>query len=137
MPSEIAVPFRLDGNGRVVTVTDPDAQVRHHVVALINTIPAERAMVPGYGVDTAALVFMDDPEEIGTQAALRIREGMRNYEPGVDLVSAAPEVISDDGGVTSVAVEYRRLDAPDSASVANANRAVIGANGVVREIVRG
>lgn len=137
MPSEIAVPFRLDGNGRVVTVTDPDAQVRLHVVALINTLPPERAMVPGYGVDTSGLVFMDDPEEVGVQVALRVREGMRKHEPGVDLVSSNPEVFSDDGGLTSVAVEYRRLDAPDSASVANANRALIGANGVVREIVRG
>lgn len=47
MSSEINVPFRVDGNGRVVTASNPDAQIRLHVLALLNTIPEERAMVPG------------------------------------------------------------------------------------------
>jgi phage baseplate assembly protein W len=137
MPSEIDVPFRLDGTGSVVTTDNPDAQVRLHVLALLNTTPAERAAVPGYGTDLLGLMFEDpDADEVATQAALRIRQAMKDHEPGVDLISADPNQRSD-GNFALIDVEYRRLDSADSAVVANANMAIIGASGVVREIVRG
>lgn len=135
MPTEIAVPFRLDGNGHVVAVSDPDAQVRQHFLALINTTPDERAMVPGYGTDLLNLVF-EDEEEVETQVALRIKDALRSFEPGVELIRATPDSVSEQG-FAGVSLEYRRLDAPDSATLANANVAVVGANGVVREVVRG
>lgn len=137
MPTEIAVPFRLDGNGRVVTVTDPDAQVRQHVMALINTHPEERAMVSGYGVDIHSLLFLDEQDEIATQVSLRVRNAMQKFEPGVELITARSGKGSSEDNITKVDIEYRRLDAPDSGSMAHSNAAVIGANGVVREIVRG
>lgn len=137
MPSEIAVPFRLDGNGRVVAVTDPDAQVRQHVLALLHTIPEERAMVPGYGTDTSVLMFGDDNEEIATQFSIRAREAMQRFEPGVELLSVSAQAEDLDEGAKALNVEFRRLDAPDSSAVANANRAVIGVGGVVRDLVRG
>ena len=57
---------------------------------------------------------------------------------GVELLHVRPEEA--DAGQPSVArvrVEYRRLDAPDSSSLANVNQAIIDTNGVVRDIVRG
>lgn len=137
MSSEIAVPFRLDGNGRVVTVTDPDAQVRQHVMALVNTHPEERPMVPGYGVDMTSLLFSDvDTEEIASQVSIRVRAAAQQFEPGVEIMEVQDEA-DDNHGSRGMTMEYRRLDAPDSSSVANANVAVIGANGTVREVVRG
>lgn len=137
MPTEIAVPFRLDGNGHVVSTSNPDAQVRQHVLALINTIPDERAMVPGYGTNLMGLLF-EDEEEVETQVSLRIKESMQAFEPGVELISVTPTYAdSSEQGFAKVSLDYRRLDAPDSATLANANVAVIGANGVVREVVRG
>lgn len=137
MPSEINVPFRVDGNGRVVTTSDPDAQVRLHVLALLNTTPAERAMVPGYGVDTVGLLFGDpDGDEVAAQAATMIRDGFTEWEPGVSLLRAEADEDSE-GNLAVVNVEYARRDAADSGTVANANTAIIGANGVVRDIVRG
>lgn len=137
MPTEISVPFRLDGNGRVVTTSNLDAQVRLHVLALLNTIPEERAMVPGYGTDLVNLVFEDaDPDEVSTQASMMVRDAFATHEPGVQLVKADP-VEDTPGNLAQVDVEYRRLDAPDSGSVANTNTAIIGASGAVREIVRG
>lgn len=138
MPSEIAVPFRLDGNGRVVAATNPDDQVRLHVLALLHTTPEERAMVPGYGTDLVGLMFGDpDGDEVAVQAGLRIRASMREFEPGVDLIRVDPDLDGSEGNFARVDVEYRRLDAADSGTVANSNTAIIGANGVVREIVRG
>ncbi len=138
MPSEIAVPFRLDGNGRVVSVSDPDAQVRLHVLALLNTTPEERAMVPGYGTSLTSLVFSDpDGDIVAQQASTMVRDAMMQHEPGVDLVRIAPNYTASEGNIAQLDVQYRRLDAADSASVANSNAAIIGSNGVVREIVRG
>jgi phage baseplate assembly protein W len=136
MATEIAVPFRLDGNGRVVTTSDPDAQVRQHVLALINTIPEERAMVPGYGTDLLGVMF-EDEEEVEAQVALRVKDSMRSHEPGVELISVAPDKQVSEEGFARVSMEYRRMDAPDSATLANANVAVVGINGEVREVVRG
>lgn len=138
MPSEIAMPFRLDGSGRVVKISDPDAQVRQHVLALLNTTPQERAMVPGYGTGLVGLLFGDpDGDEVASQAAVMVRTAMKTWEPGVDLIRAAPDQERSVENRAVVEVEYRRLDAADSETVANANTAVIGANGVVREVVRG
>lgn len=139
MPTEIAIPFRLDGNGHVVTVTDLDAQVYQHVAALLGTHPDERPMVPGYGTDLTPLMFADiDTEEVASQVTIRARAAIQAYEPGVELLSVeAADTDKDDVGLRPVALEFRRLDAPDSSTVANANMAVIGTNGVVREIVRG
>jgi phage baseplate assembly protein W len=136
MAVEIAVPFRLDGNGRIVTTSDPDAQVRQHVLALINTIPEERAMVPGYGTDLLGVLF-EDEEEVEAQVTLRIKDSMRAFEPGVELINVTPDKQVSEDGFARVSMEYRRMDAPDSATLANANVAVVGINGEVREVVRG
>lgn len=138
MPSEIAHPFRLDTSGRVVTVDHPDAQVRQHVLALLNTTPAERVMVPGYGTDIVSLVFGDpDGDEVATQATIMVRDAMALHEPGVGLIRAEPNFGESGENVASIEVEYQRLDAADTPAIANANTAIIGANGSVREIVRG
>lgn len=138
MPAEINVPFRVDGNGRVVTTSDPDAQVRLHVLALLNTIPEERAMVPGYGTNTISLVFGDqDGDDVATQAALMARDAFAVWEPGVELIRAEANEKDSEDNWAVVDIEYRRRDAADSGTVANANTAIIGANGQVREVVRG
>jgi phage baseplate assembly protein W len=138
MPTEISVPFRVDLNGRVVTTDDPDDQVRQHVLALLNTTPVERMMVPGYGTDLTGLIFGDpDGDEVATQAALRIRASMAAHEPGVELVRAEADYNESGENVAKVNVDYRRRDAADSVEAANTNQAIIGASGKVREIVRG
>lgn len=138
MSVEINVPFRVDGNGRVVTTSDPDAQVRLHVLALLNTIPAERAMVPGYGTDIITLVFEDqDGDDVATQAALLAKDAFAIWEPGVELVRAEANARDSEDNWAYVDIDYRRRDAADSGTVANSNTAIIGANGQVREVVRG
>jgi phage baseplate assembly protein W len=137
MPSEIAVPFRVGADGRVVTTSDPDEQVRQHVVALINTSPTQRACVPGYGVRVTPLMFENmDGDDVAVQLRTEVSRAMQEHEPGVALISAE---VGDDTGenLASVDIRYARRDAADSGTAANANTAIIGANGVVREVVRG
>lgn len=137
MPTEISVPFNIGSDGRVVTTSDPDAQVRLHVLALINTSPIERVMVPGYGIPLTNLMFSDlDNEEVTAQMQTMITSGFQTWEPGVRLDDV---VASDDSGgnLAALDVHYSRKDAADSGTTANTNSAIIGANGEVREIVRG
>ena len=138
MPVEIDMPFRADGSGRIAMTDDPDAQVRLHVLALLSTIPEERAMVPGYGTRLIDYVFENpDGDEVATMAAVTVQDAFRDWEPGVELVEASADEADSEGNIAVVKVDYRRLDAADSGTVANANQAVISANGVVREVVRG
>lgn len=138
MPTEISLPFRVDTAGRVVTTSDPDEQVRQHVFALINTHPEERAMVPGYGVDTHAFVFEteEDEESVAAQVFAVVGSAFEEWEPGVQVTGSRLNS-SPHGDRQEVLVEYSRRDAADSGTVANANLAVIGPGGVVRDIVRG
>jgi hypothetical protein len=62
---------------------------------------------------------------------------MRAFEPGVELINVTPDKQVSEDGFARVSMEYRRMDAPDSATLANANVAVVGINGEVREVVRG
>lgn len=138
MPTEISLPFRVDSAGRVVTTSDPDEQVRQHVFALLNTHPEERAAVPGYGVETNNFVFEtgDADEEVSSQVFTMVNGAFSTWEPGVQITGAV--LASSEGGeVQQVTVGYSRKDAADSGTIANANVAVIGAGGSVREIVRG
>jgi uncharacterized protein len=136
MPSEIAMPFRLGTDGRVVTVSDPDALVRQHVLALVNTQPGERVMLPQYGVGTAALVFEDDDvEDISARAATMVSDAFTLWEPGVRLASVMP--VTSDDRIARVDVTYSRLDSPDTGAAANSNTAIIAQDGTVKEQVRG
>ncbi len=136
MPVELAVPFHLGSTGRFALTSDPDDQIRQHVLALVNTYPPERVTVPGYGVNLPPLVFENlDPDEVGIQARTLITDAMAKHEPGVELVQVTPKEEGD--GVAVVDVRYARKDAADSGVAANANTVVISAGGVIREIVRG
>lgn len=139
MPSEIAVPFRVDRDGRIVTTSNQDAQARLHVLALVNTNPLERAAVPGYGVTLGDLLFEGmDPEAVSSSAEVLLTTAFATWEPGIQINQVTGEENSPGDGVAVVNVDYSRRDASDTdVAVANANVAIIGANGVVREVVRG
>lgn len=139
MPSEISVPFRIGRDRRVVTVSDTDAQIRQHVRALVNTHPNERAGVPGYGVPLNTTLFEGmDPEEIGTMAEVMLRQGFEDWEPGLELQQVTPDEQESYDNKAVLDVRYARRDAADTnVGVANSNTAIIGANGTVREAVRG
>lgn len=138
MPTEISLPFRVDTAGRVVTTSDPDEQVRQHVFALLNTHPDERAMVPGYGVETSNYVFEteNDDGDVSSQVYTMISGAFEEWEPGVQITGARLSG-TPDGVRQEVSIEYSRRDAADSGTIANANVAVIGLGGTVRDIVRG
>lgn len=138
MPIEISIPFRLGPDKTVATEVIPDAQIRQHVMSLINTEPGERVVLGDYGVPLAEMVFEENDETVSTIVAQDIQDGLAKYEPGVLVrgVSAVPGMTGD--GLSRVNVAYYRTDAPDSPVVSrNMNAAVVTASGKVIEVVRG
>lgn len=139
MSSEMSIPFRLNSSGRVVATSDQNSQVRLHVLALVNTNPVERVMVPGYGVEVNDTLFENDDDtddEVSALVSTLLKESFSVWEPGVGL--SGTSVGKDfDGKISSVNVNYNRKDAADSGTLANANVAIIGAGGTIKEIVRG
>ena len=138
MPVEIAVPFRLDADNRIATESDPNAQIRQHVMSLINTEPGERAVIAGYGVPLSDQLFEEGDEAVALEIGDMIKAAFATWEPGVALrrVEAVPGTPGD--GLAQVAVDYLRTDAPDTASAGrSSNVAVIRVGGHVTEVVRG
>lgn len=137
MPREISMPFNIGEDGQVDTTSDPDGQVRQHVLSLVNTSYTERVMLPNYGVDAQSLIFENmDPNEVSVLTARYVEESFATWEPGVEMISVVPHV-GPEGEVSVVDVEYQRRDAPDSNQSSNTNTAIIGADGTVKDIIRG
>lgn len=137
MPSEIAVPFRLDERGRIATVTNPDVQIRQHVLSLINTERGERVVYGDYGLPLSRLVFEPGDETVAVELGDMLKAGMAKWEPGVYLQGLSNDPAVNGDGYANVSVRYARTDAPDTTIPAsNSNVAVIGTGGQVREVIR-
>jgi phage baseplate assembly protein W len=138
MSSEIAIPFRLGLNGRVVAEDDPDKQIRQHVLALVATEPGERIMLPSYGVPTISQVFEPGDFQTGQLLTHHVEQALNTWEPGVRVISVGPSNTSPGDGTSGVNVEYQRADGPDVNTTArHLNVALISPGGRVREVIRG
>lgn len=137
MPNEIAIPFALDKSGAVKATSDPNEQIRNHVMSLINTEPSERAVLIDYGVPLEEQLFENDDVAVATELADYINHAMAKWEPGVVVQRVAPVPDRSGNGLSMVDVRYMRVDAPDNELSKNTNVAVIRIGGHVDEVVRG
>lgn len=139
MPSEISIPFRLTASGGIASESNPDRQIRNHVMSLINTNPGERVVLTDYGVPLLDALFEDGDETVATIISDQIQNAFAIWEPGIVLESVAPDPNGKYGdGLTVVDVEYARADSPESANTTRkTNTAIIRVGGDVREVIRG
>jgi phage baseplate assembly protein W len=138
MPSEIAIPFHLDADKKIAVETDPNRQIRQHVMSLINTEPVERVVLTNYGIPLSRLLFEEGDEQVALELSDLLREGFARWEPGISLRSVNPEAGEDGDGIARVNVQYLRTDAPSTGvQGARTNVAIIRAGGKVTEVVRG
>lgn len=137
MPVEIAIPFRLDDTGRVAVEANPNAQIRQHVMSLINTEPSQRVVLSNYGVPLSRSLFANNDESVAFELAELIKSAFARWEPGVALsnVNAVPGQMGD--GLATVAVNWIRQDAPEMHTAKGTNVATIRIGGHVDERVRG
>lgn len=141
MPSEIAIPFRVNPDGQIAVESNPDRQVRQHVMSLVNTEPGERVVITEYGIPLNEAVFEEGDEDVIAVLSDTIDSAMATWEPGVILraVGADPKGIHQAGdGLSQIRVEYARGDSPTtSTSGPQTNVATIKVGGEVSEVVRG
>lgn len=134
----MAIPFRLDADNRVAVESNPDRQIRQHVMSLINTEPGERVAMGDYGVGLSHALFENGDETVALDLGDEIQSALARWEPGVVIqsVRGVPGMSGD--GLAQVDVQYLRTDAPDTfVAGRNTNIAVISASGHVNEVVRG
>jgi len=138
MPAEIAIPFHLDADKKIAVETDPNRQIRQHVMSLVNTEPQERVVLTNYGVPLSRLLFEEGDETVALELQDLLREAFARWEPGVGLrgVEAVPGEEGD--GLAEVDVQYLRTDSPTTGIQGpRTNVAVIRMGGKVSELVRG
>lgn len=138
MSSEIAVPFALGLNGKVVVEPDPDRQIAQHVRSLVSTEPGERLMLAGYGVATTSLVFEPDDDMLQSMLLTDVTNAFRQWEPGLVIRDVLIAGTNSGDGLAGVKVDYQRADSADTGlSARHVNTAVISVGGRVNEVIRG
>lgn len=136
MPVEITIPFALDARGRVATVSDANAQVRQHVMSLINTEPGERLMFGDYGVPLSDMLFEDADESVADDMRDLLANALATWESGVMIQGVRAREVAGREGMIEAYVGYSRVDAPDSEfSPRNSNTVTIS-GGRVNEVIR-
>lgn len=106
MPSEIAVPFRIDPNGAVAKVTDPVETVRQHLVSLIGTEYRERVMRPRYGTPTSQFLFGNNDDLAVTELEGLIQSAVETWEPRARIVAVHNLSESPDEATLSLSVQF-------------------------------
>lgn len=139
MSSELAIPFRLNQDGRIVSEASPDKQIRQHVMSLINTEPGERVILADYGIPLSEALFEEGDDEVAVILGDTIQASMNTWEPGVVLRQVkADESTKHMDGLTSIRVEYARAESSETPVAGRStNIAVIKVGGDVSEVVRG
>lgn len=138
MPVEIAIPFRLNAGGGIAVESNPNAQIRQHVMSLINTEPSERVVLGDYGVPLSDALFAEGDEIVAVELGDAIASALAKWEPGVVLMNVGAVPGPEADGLATIDVKYLRSDAPDSnVSGRNSNIAVIRVGGRVDEVIRG
>ena len=87
---QMAVPFRIDGEGGIAYEEVPEQQIFDRILMLLNTMPGERVMRPGSGVNVRS--FLWDPSD--GLAVMEMVEGIKKAiataEPSIQDVVVQP-----------------------------------------------
>jgi phage baseplate assembly protein W len=132
MGTQISIPFAVLENGSVATETDNDIQVSQRIDAIVSTEIGQRAMRAKMGLPLSRLLFDTNNILVATEMSDLVTQQINAYEPDVEVVSVAPNVLQANDGVASVNVNYRPIiSASTVSSVANTVTVLVG--GTVKE----
>lgn len=137
MGTQLSIPFAVLENGSVATEIDNDIQVSQRIDAIVSTEIGQRAMRAKMGLPLSRLLFDTNNILVATEMSDLVTQQINAYEPDVEVVSVAPNVLQANDGVASVNVNYRPIiSASTISSVANTVTVLVG--GTVKEgIVNG
>lgn len=102
---EIGLPFKLDSQGRIGTVSDPSRVGRQHLLTYLLTRPGERVMRSTFGTPLKDFITENlDPLQV-TLLAQRVQEKVGADVRGVRLVSVTAAEDYDDAAL-KLTVEF-------------------------------
>ena len=135
--SEVMVPFQLDHQGRIASVSDDDARIRQHFLSLINTEPGERTVVANYGIPISALLF-ENTDLVQQTLYTDIADSASYWEPGISVGQGIPVGQQESDSLVLLNLTYARNDSEVSGGVpSQTNTVVVGPGGVLTTITRG
>lgn len=138
MTVAINLPFRFSADGGVSATRDIDKQIRQRLISIIGTEPAERVMLPRFGVPVAATVFEPDIGVVEHELSVKTQEQAMVWEPGLNVNTVIP-IHDADGRTAIIDVTFSRTDSPNSPTdgARYVHQAVIGPSGIAREVING
>lgn len=133
MGMQMTIPFTVLQNGAVSVETDQNIQVQQRVDAIVSTEVGQRAMRANMGLPLSRLLFDPNNNFIATELSGLVTQQLNAYEPGIQILSVAPETQESNNGVARVAVNYApTLSASPARSVADVVTIKVG--GTVTEV---
>jgi len=101
--STLSFPFRVAGGGTLAVVRKAEDLAREALIDVIETRPGERKMMPEYGMRDYA--FAPVNAGFARRFAVNLRQQVKDYIPGVELLDVSVEV--GDAGKVEAFVRYR------------------------------
>ena len=123
---EISFPFRVDGQGRISTTSDPAVAARQHLTTYLLTQPGERVMRPDFGTPIRDYVFENlDPLQMQLLAS-RSAEKVSRDVPNVTLHSISATADSAQSAV-HLAVQFAMAVGNSTGAVSTTTISIGGA----------
>jgi phage baseplate assembly protein W len=111
----LAFPLSVTPRGEIALVTGAN-DIDQAIVLILETIPGERVMRPGFGCRIWELLFAPNNAETRSLAALHVRQALEFWEPRiqVDNVDVNSE---NDAGALRIRISYTIKNTHDPRSI--------------------
>jgi phage baseplate assembly protein W len=113
--SGLSFPLSVTPRGEISLVTGA-TDIDQAIALIIETIPGERVMRPGFGCRIWELLFAPNDSETRALAAYHVRQALEFWEPRIDVGDV--DVISDNDNATlRIKISYTIKDTHDPRSI--------------------
>lgn len=134
LPTEIAVPFRIDANGSIGHTDEPARLAAQHLASAIGTRPGERVMRPEYGSLVQQFEFSTGDADDLAGIEDTVRAAAQAYVTDADVVGVQVQR-TDEDGLAPVLVQFRvRATGTLEETVVARVQTAVRTDGVVTEL---
>lgn len=101
----LAFPLSVTPRGELALVTGSE-DIEQAITIILETMPGERVMRPGFGCRIWELVFAPNNAETHALAAYYVRQALAYWEPRIEVNDVVVRVEEGGGGVMELAISY-------------------------------
>ena len=104
---EMLIPFQVGSDGGIAWTDDRVTQAIQHIVSVVATNIAERAMRPEYGCRLLNALF--EPDDPLQQADLHseMTLALQRWESGINIISIVPESSSSEDAIIQFKISFQ------------------------------